>query len=167
MLITALRKRVWKQLSPHSPSPCTAQGEKVEKIGSEVDPRKKGGRRVKIVLASHYPALLLIGNKFNKFPRVKSVLPLLGDLPLLILTHKPLVTFSLLCPAEQGCDRASGWAPESQSWSTNHFPTLASNVPVLGDRERSVDKQQKRGRTDSILHCTRRRLCRRTDLGKG
>jgi len=47
----------------HSPSPCTARGEEGEKMGSEVEPGKKGGmggRCLKIFFffISHYPILI-------------------------------------------------------------------------------------------------------------
>ena len=61
---------------PRPPAPLG--GEEVEKIGSEVEPRKKGGVGESVFKIWFYFSLScsdLIGNKLNQFPQVKSVLP--------------------------------------------------------------------------------------------
>ena len=45
----------WTDRNPHFPSPCTAPGEELERIRSEVKPVKKEGR---FVFCSHYPTLI-------------------------------------------------------------------------------------------------------------
>ena len=58
----------WTNHSPHSPSPCTTQGEEVEKIRSEAEPRKKGrvgGRCFKIWFYFSLSYCDLIGDKLN------------------------------------------------------------------------------------------------------
>ena len=67
----------WTDRSPHSPSPCTAWEEEVEELGVKLSPRRgewEEGVFI-FVFTSHYPSLLLIGNKLNYFPQVKSVSP--------------------------------------------------------------------------------------------
>lgn len=70
-----------------------------------------GGRCSKIWVYFSLSYSDLTGNKFNTFwylglfcPREK----LLCDLPILILTHKPFVTFSLPCPVEAS---VGAWHP--------------------------------------------------------
>jgi len=61
------RQRLWMDCRPHSLSPCAAWG-RGRRAGSEAEPGKKAGEEEDVfsfVLLSHYPTLLLIGNKLN------------------------------------------------------------------------------------------------------
>lgn len=81
-----------------------------------VKSRKKGrlGRSV-LSFDVHYPTLILIGNKWNWFTQIKTVLPLTviddWSLPVLISPQEPFVTFPLPCQVEDGSDRAAWVGP--------------------------------------------------------
>lgn len=62
---------------PSSPSPCANWWEEIEELGVKMDLERKRGwweGAFSFVLISNYSHLLLISNKLNYFPQVKTVL---------------------------------------------------------------------------------------------
>lgn len=74
--------------------------------GSEVQEEGKVVKCFKTWFIFHYPALILIGNKWNWFTQIKPILPMTvtnnWPLPVLISPQEPFVIFPFPCPAEEG-----------------------------------------------------------------